>query len=56
MKSCHRNRCCISSQLMGSTTMKKMAKEIVGNSMSGAHSRIQATRNRGAPPPLRPGR
>jgi hypothetical protein len=40
MKSRHWNRFCMSSQLVGSTTMKKSANVIVGKSMGGEQSRI----------------
>src|SRR5258708_28643236 len=45
MKTCHWNRCRIRIQLVGSTTMKKMAKVIVGKSMGGGQSRAAASRH-----------
>src|SRR5260370_18328669 len=51
----HRTRRRINSQLVGSTTMKKMAKVIVGKSMGGAHSRASAPRDPGASHPTRHG-
>src|SRR5450759_3984800 len=45
MKSDQSKRRRISSQLVGSTTMKKMAKVIVGKSMGGGQSRASASRN-----------